>query len=150
MWNPQADGYQLLTDFSVIVPDGTSEGTIKKPNMENKVVDGVTYAFDGWYEDAERTVKANFDGQVHQRTFYYGKYVPVDVTLSYDLDGGTPSIEGEVTPKTVTAGESVTRARKVSVFSVGLLKAKPMLPRPLTGCPLMMSPWLPSGQLFIA
>ena len=65
VWNPQADGYQLLTDFSVIVPDGTSEGTIKKPNMENKVVDGVTYAFDGWYEDAERTVKANFDGQVH-------------------------------------------------------------------------------------
>ena len=110
VWNPQADGYQLLTDFSVIVPDGTSEGTIKKPNMENKVVDGVTYAFDGWYEDAERTVKANFDGQVHQRTFYYGKYVPVDVTLSYDLDGGTPSIEGEVTPKTVTAGESVTLA----------------------------------------
>ncbi len=110
VWNPQADGYQLLTDFSVIVPDGTSEGTLRQPNMENKVVDGVTYAFDGWYEDADRTVKANFDGQVHQRTIYYGKYVPIDVTLSYDLDGGIAANSDEVASKTVAAGESVTLA----------------------------------------
>ncbi len=110
VWNPQADGYQLLTDFSVIVPDGTSEGTLRQPNMENKVVDGVTYAFDGWYEDADRTVKANFDGQVHQRTIYYGKYVPIDVTLSYDLDGGIAANSDEVASKTVAVGESVTLA----------------------------------------
>ena len=78
--------WAVLPKYAQRVKSGYSESELKKPNAEEipetKIVDGVTYQFDGWYKDEACTQKANFDGTITQNTTYYAHYIPQSGSLS--------------------------------------------------------------------
>lgn len=55
---------------------------------ETKTVDGVTYAFSGWYLDQSFTQPATFPYTVNSSTNFYAKYVG-GFQVAYDLAGGS-------------------------------------------------------------
>lgn len=55
---------------------------------ETKTVDGVTYAFSGWYLDRNFTQPATFPYTVNSSTNFYAKYVG-GFRVAYDLAGGS-------------------------------------------------------------
>lgn len=55
---------------------------------ETKTVDGVTYAFSGWYLDQSFTQPATFPYTVNSSTDFYAKYVG-GFQVAYDLAGGS-------------------------------------------------------------
>lgn len=55
---------------------------------ETKTVDGVTYAFSGWYLDRSFTQPATFPYTVNSSTSFYAKYVG-GFRVAYDLAGGS-------------------------------------------------------------
>ena len=55
---------------------------------ETKTVDGVTYAFSGWYLDQSFTQPATFPYTVNSSTIFYAKYVG-GFRVAYDLAGGS-------------------------------------------------------------
>lgn len=55
---------------------------------ETKTVDGVTYAFSGWYLDQSFTQPATFPYTVNSSTNFYAKYVD-GFQVAYDLAGGS-------------------------------------------------------------
>lgn len=55
---------------------------------ETKTVDGVTYAFSGWYLDQSFTQPATFPYTVNSSTNFYAKYVG-GFRVAYDLAGGS-------------------------------------------------------------
>ena len=55
---------------------------------ETKTVDGVTYAFSGWYLDQSFTQPATFPYTVNSSTNFYAKYV-AGFQVAYDLAGGS-------------------------------------------------------------
>ena len=55
---------------------------------ETKTVDGVTYAFSGWYLDRSFTQPATFPYTVNSSTDFYAKYVG-GFQVAYDLAGGS-------------------------------------------------------------
>ena len=55
---------------------------------ETKTVDGVTYAFSGWYLDRSFTQPATFPYTVNSSTNFYAKYVG-GFQVAYDLAGGS-------------------------------------------------------------
>ena len=55
---------------------------------ETKTVDGVTYAFSGWYLDQSFTQPATFPYTVNSSTNFYAKYVG-GFRVTYDLAGGS-------------------------------------------------------------
>ena len=55
---------------------------------ETKMVDGVTYAFSGWYLDRSFTQPATFPYTVNSSTSFYAKYVG-GFRVAYDLAGGS-------------------------------------------------------------
>lgn len=55
---------------------------------ETKTVDGVTYAFSGWYLDRSFTQPATFPYTVNSSTNFYAKYVD-GFQVAYDLAGGS-------------------------------------------------------------
>lgn len=73
---PEDSYYTNLTEYSQRVKEGTSEGALNNPGQLNdELLGDITYKFDGWYMDAECTVKANFNSVIQSNTTYYGKYV---------------------------------------------------------------------------
>ena len=83
----------FVTQTAVNVAEGTSESSLKPPAMDDKIVNGVTYEFGGWYEDQACTIRAQFDGTVDDDVTYYGRYTFSMATLSYDANGGSGSME---------------------------------------------------------
>ena len=55
---------------------------------ETKTVDGVTYAFSGWYLDQSFTQPATFPYTINSSTDFYAKYVG-GFQVAYDLAGGS-------------------------------------------------------------
>ncbi len=117
IWGPQDSDYVIKTDYSRLVKDGTAERSLTKPATSDMVVNGMTYVFDGWYKDSARTVKANFDGQIKQRSIYYGKYL-AKPQLTYKNEGQTleskEHLEG--TNLSVKSGEDFNLKKDGYVF----------------------------------
>ena len=90
--DPGFDTFAAVESAAQRVSSGTSESALTQPKMEDsKTVDGVIYQFDGWYTDEACTQKADFKGTVTANTNYYGKYVPVQHTITY-----TDGVDDEV------------------------------------------------------
>ena len=91
--NAGGSAYESLTDYSQRFLSGTARSSIKKPSSSavpsSKTVNGITYAFDGWYEDAACTAAASFTGELNANTTFYGRYVPVNARyrVEYIYDG---------------------------------------------------------------
>ena len=88
------------------VPEGFVANQLSIPNKEEpnvypqtKVVDGITYEFDGWYKDEACTEKVeNWDEEIiNANTTYYAQYVPVvkDITITKDVTGGLGDVMKE-------------------------------------------------------
>ena len=65
----------------------------KEPNVypQTKVVDGITYEFDGWYKDQACTEEVKWNTEtITDNITYYAQYVPVvkDITITKDVTGG--------------------------------------------------------------
>ena len=75
----------LVESATQIVDDGE---TAKEYSPGTKT----GYTFDGWYKDStwtENTEKYDFTTEVKADLNLYGKYNPVEYTITYNLDGGT-------------------------------------------------------------
>lgn len=73
---PEDSYYTNLSDYSQRVKEGTSESSLNNPGqLGDELLGDITYKFDGWYVDAECTVKANFNSVIQSNTTYYGKYI---------------------------------------------------------------------------
>ena len=83
----------FVTQTAVSVAVGTSESRLKRPAMGDMIVKGVTYEFDGWYEDQACKLSAKFDGTVDDDVTYYGRYKLSMATLRYDANGGSGSMK---------------------------------------------------------
>lgn len=80
------------------VPEGFTANQLlipneKEPNVypQTKVVDGITYKFDGWYKDQACTEEVNWDTEtITDNITYYAQYVPVgkNITIAKDVTGG--------------------------------------------------------------
>lgn len=84
---PNSKTFETQTAFNVA--EGTSESKLSEPAMGDKIVNGITYEFDGWYKDQGCTIRAEFDGAVNDDVTYYGRYTFSMATLSYDPNGGS-------------------------------------------------------------
>lgn len=84
---PNSKTFETQTAFNVA--EGTSESKLSAPAMGDKIVNGLTYEFDGWYTDQACRVSAKFDGTVDDDVTYYGRYKLSTATLSYDPNGGS-------------------------------------------------------------
>lgn len=69
---PNSKTFETQTAFNVA--EGTSESKLSAPAMGDKIVNGITYEFDGWYKDQACTTPAKFDGTVDDDVTYYGCY----------------------------------------------------------------------------
>lgn len=101
-----------LVAYNVMYDKGTPAGSIKQPENKDvpseKVVDGKSYIFKGWYTDEACTVEAEFDANpLTENTTYYGQYVLNEDTLSYASNGGT----GQMNPTVGTIDGTVTVAK---------------------------------------
>lgn len=90
---PNSKTFETQTAFNVA--EGTSESKLElsAPAMGDKIDNGLTYEFDGWYKDQGCTVSAKFDGTVDDDVTYYGRYKLSMATLSYDANGGSGSMD---------------------------------------------------------
>lgn len=88
---PNSKTFETQTAFNVA--EGTSESKLSAPAMGDKIVNGITYEFDGWYKDQGCTIRAEFDGTVDDDVTYYGRYKFSMATLSYDANGGSGSMK---------------------------------------------------------
>lgn len=64
------------------------------PYSENKVVNGITYTFDGWYTDETCTTKVDFNDEnykINENTTFYARYIPEtqDITVEKQVIGTT-------------------------------------------------------------
>ena len=112
--NPGEDYFTLTEQYVVdkgatVSPEKTYDGTIEK--------DGVTYIFDGWYDNRGCTGgKVDYPYEVDAPVDFYAKYVPVE---KYDViylpganDGSVNGLPGNVSVlegAEVTVGASPTR-----------------------------------------
>lgn len=86
---PNAGGYVNAGDPIAV----TKGGAVSALSMTNRVVDGITYHFDGWYKNESCTEKAGGSdfSDIQQNVTFYGKYAAEDVTLTYDANEGLNS-----------------------------------------------------------
>ena len=96
-----------------------------------KIIDGITYVFDGWYTDARCTTKAVFndDTKITANTNYYGRYVAAELTATggtWTYDGTSHAATASVTGETdytvqykVGNGKWTTTAPSVTNVSDG-------------------------------
>lgn len=82
---PGMSTFNSLDGYAWIYDKGTSESTIeglqppkndKDSVIADRIYEGITYEFDGWYKDEACNEKADFDGILNEETWYYGRYVP--------------------------------------------------------------------------
>lgn len=67
-----------LEKYSTTVAKGTSESEIVKPEEHGYNTNREGYVFDGWYKDANFTVKADFEGVINSNVVYYGRFIKVN------------------------------------------------------------------------
>ena len=105
--------FETQESFMVDKGDNVSP---EKNYPEEKVVDGVTYYFDGWYtNDACMGTKVEFPYTVNGAVRFYAQYVAQRYTLQYDANGGsgTPPQGGQYasgTEVTVASGEGLSKS----------------------------------------
>lgn len=101
--NPGETEWETLSNYAQRVKSGYAESNIKKPTEtdvpQTKVVDGISYRFDGWYTDPECTQKASFDGTITHNTVYYACYKPEvgNLSLSKTVSGSAANVQDSFT-----------------------------------------------------
>lgn len=95
---PESSSWTALEGFAQRVKSDTAESSLKVPGTSNveqtKVVDGITYDFDGWYRDEACTVPADFKGTITSNTVFYGHYVPRlgNLAISKSVSGSAANV----------------------------------------------------------
>ena len=72
---------------------------VSAPTSPNKT----GYTFEGWYKDNALTEPFVFDTPIKANTTIYAKWEAIDVTITFKLDGGRPTVE----PLTVKFGSAL-------------------------------------------
>ena len=93
----------VQTDYSKIVEEGFSAGNLKRPDQDShlypqqKVVDEITYTFDGWYRDENCSgEKVNWNTEmITEDITYYARYIPAaqNITITKDVTGGLGDVQ---------------------------------------------------------
>lgn len=96
--------------YTVTFDGDNGTEVVEKTVEENKTVtepddpQKAGYTFDGWY-DKETDQKFDFDTQINKDYNLIAKWIPIQYTITYVLDGGTNSSDN---PSKYSTGEVVT------------------------------------------
>ena len=103
------------TAFSIVEPEkysrrvdeGFEADLLSRPDVADsttypseKIVNGITYTFDGWYKDEACTERVDWETEtITKNTTYYARYVPSaqTITVTKDVTGGLGDIQKDFT-----------------------------------------------------
>ena len=101
--------------FSIVEPDkysrrveeGYRANQLSRPDIADpttypseKIVNGITYTFDGWYKDEACTERVDWETEtITKNTTYYARYVPSaqTITVTKDVTGGLGDVQKDFT-----------------------------------------------------
>ena len=127
---PGETGYSNVYNESKAIVNGTPDTIVEHNYAQTKTVDGITYEFDGWYNEANEASKANkvetwpyapnetelADGTVN----FYARYIPqlTTMTIKKEFSGlvGNDVTKPEITV-TVTGDDGFTITKVGTVLS---------------------------------
>lgn len=97
--------------------------------MADDAQDGLTYKFDGWYEDENCTEKATFGGEITVNKNYYGKYVPTQqrYAVEYYYDSVKDDNKTEISvPQTIGSKINEYTAKPVAGYRLDKCEGLPL------------------------
>lgn len=91
------DGAQMATQS---VANGSNATSLPAPNKT-----GYTWYNNKWYTDKDYTTEFDFNTLITKDTILYGRYAPIDVTISYDVLPGVTTTKTYGLAATLTANQ---------------------------------------------